>query len=585
MEQMAISKVTIDAFIKELSKGSNPPEFLYPCSDNDDYARDRKVFNRRFNFMPALIMQPKTAQHVATAVAFAQKRTMPFTVKSGGHDHEGECVATGKVLIDFKLMKQVCIDVGMTKLGTTSAQQISIQPGARFEDIKPVLDAAKLAIAHGTCKTVAIAGYTMGGGWGPWTRKYGMGCERLSGATMIIGDGSIRYLGSSADINKQAKKEGDDELLIALRGGGGLSYGIVTEFYFIPINLPKIAVSFSIKHDTFKNDKIKVLENLKAVTVIEAWEKLISPGVDGDNEENLIGTNLQLMSSAVKDKQSINKNVILPWTFNGHFAGSVDELELMFNRWGRYLKGLIDKDKQYSPLEKKLMKAELQLAIDKFILKQLVIVTVFDIATVIGKQIHYPLQFDVWDRMHGGLSLEDDKPAPHKITSKMASSDWDDRSRNQLVCSLQSTLLDVEAKTNIDAYVTLGAISGQYYFHKNNPLNTDPNVAVSFPYQHSLFTIQYQAWWDQPDSYPGETPQKQVQRMLASRCWENRAQDWIANCRNNQIDKTCGSFISFKDASIPTEDYFGDNYNLLKNTKEQFSLDTKNLFRSRKTII
>jgi len=46
------------------------------------------------------------------------------------------------------------------------------------------LDQLRLGIAHGTCATVAVAGYTMGGGWGPWTRLYGMACERLIGARL-----------------------------------------------------------------------------------------------------------------------------------------------------------------------------------------------------------------------------------------------------------------------------------------------------------------------------------------------------------------------------------------------------------------
>jgi hypothetical protein len=42
-------------------------------------------------------------------------------------------------------------------------------------------------------------------------------------------------------------------------------------------------------------------------------------------------------------------------------------------------------------------------------------------------------------------------------------------------------------------YITLGAVVGQYY----QKLSEDKKKATSFPFKDSLFTIQYQAWWNQ----------------------------------------------------------------------------------------
>ena len=52
-----------------------------------------------------------------------------------------------------------------------------------------------------------------------------------------------------------------------------------------------------------------------------------------------------------------------------------------------------------------------------------------------------------------------------------------------------------------------------------------------------------------------------------------------------QINKTKGAFISFKDASVPTETYFDHSYHTLIDIKRNYSADEKNLLRSRKTIL
>ena len=121
------------------------PNFLSP-SKEDSYNQLRKVFNRRFDFMPSLIIQPFSTEHVAIAVQYATDNNIQITVKSGGHDHEGECVATGKVLIDFSLMNRTDVSLRNFREGKEEVRQISIQPGAKFISIKQILDKEHLGI-------------------------------------------------------------------------------------------------------------------------------------------------------------------------------------------------------------------------------------------------------------------------------------------------------------------------------------------------------------------------------------------------------------------------------------------------------
>ncbi|WP_435263316.1 FAD-binding oxidoreductase [Tenacibaculum sp. nBUS_03] len=561
------------------------PNFLSP-SKEDSYNQLRKVFNRRFDFMPSLIIQPFSTEHVAIAVQYATDNNIQITVKSGGHDHEGECVATGKVLIDFSLMNRTDVSLRNFREGKEEVRQISIQPGAKFKSIKQILDKEHLGIPHGTCQSVAIAGYTMGGGWGPWTRRYGMGCERLMGATIVLGNGTVKYLGTSAYYNKEkATKENtevmDSRLLWAIRGGGGLSYGIVTEFFFEPFELPDIAISFHISNDT-----LPVLKKIKATAVIEAWEKVTAP----EKYPQLIGTNLKVVAKKVKNKEEISKNAVLDWTLNGHFGGTRKELLEMIFEWGEYLVELQLKDLDVMSNEAtsimNSVKDGLGAKFDERANSSNVL------TFVKGEEKGYPYTFESWDRYsvtakENGLSLETDCPAPHKITSRMPTTDWDKVSREQLVCSLQSTLLQGIEGTNISSYITLGAIQGGFY--ATPEAREESALKCAFPYQDRAFTIQYQTWWDMPTQSKIEGKCKMdehtLDKVIPTRFYSNRALDWMENCRDYKINETDGSFISFKDDSVPTKNYFVDNYEKLIGIKLDYSKDKKCLFKSRKTIL
>jgi FAD/FMN-containing dehydrogenase len=62
-----------------------------------------------------------------------------------------------------------------------------------------------------------MAGLTLGGGYGPLRSRYGMACDSLLGAEVVLADGRVAQAGPGHD----------EDLLWALRGGGG-SFGVVT---------------------------------------------------------------------------------------------------------------------------------------------------------------------------------------------------------------------------------------------------------------------------------------------------------------------------------------------------------------------
>lgn len=539
------------------------PEVL--TEGSPEYLLKSQVFNTKFQFRPAVIVLVETAEQVSEIVRFANKfpAEIILRVRSGGHDHEGESCGTATLLMDFSKMDSVTVT--QQGAGTEDQPMVSIGAGARFRHIKPILDSQGLGIAHGTCETVGIAGYTLGGGWGPWTRLYGMGCERLIGATLVLGNGEIVNLGPDAPSDSPEAR-----LLWALRGGGGLSYGIVTELRFKAFKLPEHLCSFNLRcQDEWPHRP--------ALDILQCWEKAIA----GNDNAQLIGTNLKVVATHLPAGQEPDPNAVLDCTFNGYFAGTEQEaLDMIARYFGAQPVSAVVQVHRAPATRLR--------------------------GAVRSTQWH----FESWDRnvpsqvqrlklmargaipINPDIELEGDGPAPHKITSRLAEAPgWNDESRKALICALQSPLVptpdEVGGKSNnfaITQYITLGAITGPFYA----TYDKGQQPPSAFPYKDRLFTIQFQAWWNQylsPDWKPTASISEIEQGVLANRPWDNRAEDWIEACRDVSIPGTGGAFISFKDSSVRTQTYFAESYAALRDVKQNYSMDKYVLFRSRKTII
>jgi hypothetical protein len=170
-----------------------------------------------------------------------------------------------------------------------------------------------------------------------------------------------------------------------------------------------------------------------------------------------------------------------------------------------------------------------------------------------------------------------DEPAPHKITSRLVDKQGLGFSGHEaLLNSLTSPfILEGNREKGLFTYVTLGAIYGDFY----KKMSKKDREKSAFPYKDKIYTIQYQTWWN------NELVQKEELQNNKVYTRTNRALDWIEASRDFEIPNTSGAFISFKDDSIPTKTYFAQNYYQLKHIKEQYTMDTYNHLRKRKTII
>jgi FAD/FMN-containing dehydrogenase len=94
--------------------------------------------------------------------------------------------------------------------------------GALLGDIDDTLVSQGRALVAGACPSVGVAGLTLGGGLGIVGRSFGLTCDRLLEAEVVLADGRV----VTCDEGRH------EDLFWALRGAGAGRFGVVTGFTF-----------------------------------------------------------------------------------------------------------------------------------------------------------------------------------------------------------------------------------------------------------------------------------------------------------------------------------------------------------------
>lgn len=175
------------------------------------------------NVLPLGIASCVSAQDVQTCILWARKYGIPLVARSGGHSYGGYSTTTG-LMIDVSPMNQVTYN---------SAQRLlTAGGGARNKNVFAAGKQHQVAITHGRCFEVGVAGLTLGGGIGFDMRSNGYTCDKLVETEVVLANGEI--------ITCNEKNHPD--LFWACRGGGGGNFGIHTSFTFKAFPVGQITV-------------------------------------------------------------------------------------------------------------------------------------------------------------------------------------------------------------------------------------------------------------------------------------------------------------------------------------------------------
>lgn len=179
-----------------------------------DYEKARQLFNQAFQKYPQLIVYCECADDVRRCLEFAHKHPLRVTCRSGGHSTAGYSANDGGMIIDVSQIRYCVVDEGK--------RRARVGAGTPLDMLNAVLDGYGLHVPGGGCGDVAVSGHMMGGGYGFTSREYGMNCDALRGATVMLADGRIVH----------ASAEEHTELFWALRGGTGNNFGVLLELEY-----------------------------------------------------------------------------------------------------------------------------------------------------------------------------------------------------------------------------------------------------------------------------------------------------------------------------------------------------------------
>jgi UDP-N-acetylenolpyruvoylglucosamine reductase len=175
------------------------------------YDIERMGWDRSIDSRPAIVATAARVADVQAAIMAAHEHDLSLAIQATGH---GTVVASdGALLLKTSQMTTVEID---------PLRQIArVGPGALWSHVNRAAAPFGLAALAGRCATVGVIGYTLGGGTGWLSRKFGFAADSVVRAEVATADG--RLLNASADENP--------DLFWALRGGGG-NFGVVTSLEF-----------------------------------------------------------------------------------------------------------------------------------------------------------------------------------------------------------------------------------------------------------------------------------------------------------------------------------------------------------------
>lgn len=210
--------------------------------NDEKFNEFRKGFNKRFDRFPKVIALCFTSLGVQAAVQKAKEEKLKISVKSGGHSFEAFSCSPDSLLINLSKMNQI---------NWLDAEKVILQPACLLQEIYADFLPKKRIIPAGSCGTVGVAGLALGGGYGFFSRKYGLTCDNLTRIQMVDGNGKMQDSNDNPD------------LLWACRGGGNGNFGVVTELEFKTHPAPASFSSYRLK---FRN-----LDVERFMELIRAW--------------------------------------------------------------------------------------------------------------------------------------------------------------------------------------------------------------------------------------------------------------------------------------------------------------------------
>jgi FAD/FMN-containing dehydrogenase len=187
--------------------------------DSSGYEAIRRPVNLAYREVrPRLVVLCRSVSDVVGAITYASATGERIAPRGGGHCFAGRSSTDG-IVLDMS---------GLDGISVAEDRVATIGAGARLGQVYAALHAAGRTLPAGCGPTVGITGLTLGGGIGLLGRTYGLTCDRLAGAQVVLPDGSV----------VDCDHDREPDLFWGLRGAGGGQFGVVTSLRFDTVPEP-----------------------------------------------------------------------------------------------------------------------------------------------------------------------------------------------------------------------------------------------------------------------------------------------------------------------------------------------------------
>jgi len=186
----------------------------------EGYAEETSGFILNAHVDPDYVVAVANEADVVAAVRFAVANELPVSVMSGGHGTYQPI--TDGVLIRTNRLTEVVVDA--------EAKRVRIGAGANWRTVLPHFVGTGLAPITGSAPTVGAIGLTIGGGYGPLSRYFGLVSDWARQFRVVTGEGELLVV----------DEDNHADLFWALRGGK-VGLGIITE---LTLEVPELEIVY-----------------------------------------------------------------------------------------------------------------------------------------------------------------------------------------------------------------------------------------------------------------------------------------------------------------------------------------------------
>ncbi len=548
-----------------------------------EYYYSRQISNTRMGHMPDFIVYCKTAEDVQHCIVTSNTFDYPFRVRSGGHQHEGMCSGNQLMIIDLSQIYDKTIKY-------PAEDQAWIPVGKQLQQVYSELELRGQTIPGGGCQSVNVGGLTQGGGWGISIRKFGLTCDNILEAEVILSSGKKVI----------ASKTNEPNLFWSLKGGGGGNFGIVTRFKFQLSSYTEYTTSFAIRWT----------KPIDVPTVVKKWIDMHMLDFEGSNP---LDPNISCTAGLFLNKATAQKGEEIPECtaavsagIGGFYYGRADKLlellKLHFkdhdgksllplnedgtpnlnpnaeNRFARWEEVKKIKKKDTNRKSAKLGKTDARGSETK---EQQLIADFMNPVTISGGVSTPSIAQTTSDTYNPFLncdrdyniipnapSITCDQPHPHKVTSGFPKKGTD---HHALVDQIYHALLETKYYPDVSKYMIWHCFGGAV-------LKTDSKDRA-FPFADKPYLLQLQCWWDDAGD-PFDDMKRNVEYVK-----------WVNDFRTNHMKPHCdGAFINFVDKDLVSYDpdqneterkleilkhYYGENLDQLRKNKANYDPDNR----------